>query len=282
VKAHRWLGAATLAALTVLTACDGTGGQPSEGEGRLQGRLTITGSSTVAPVVGEIARRFEAGNPGVRIDVQTGGSSRGIADARRGLAHIGMVSRALGADEDDLEGRVIGWDGIAMIAHRDNPVDALTRRQVVAIFTGRVSRWDEMGGSEAPITVVNKADGRSTLELFLSHFGLRSDQVRPSVIIGDNQQGIRTVAGDPNALGYVSIGTALFEVSRGTPIRVLLLDGAAPSLAAVADGSFSLSRPLLLVTRPEPDPLARAFLDYAASPAVHDLLEAQYFVPLSF
>ena len=55
------------------------------------------------------------------------------------------------------------------------------------------------------MTVVNKAEGRSTLELFLDYFKLKSPDVQADVVIGDNEQGIKTVAGNPNAIGYVSI-----------------------------------------------------------------------------
>ena len=67
-------------------------------------KIVITGSSTVAPLIAEIGKRFEEKNPGVRVDVQTGGSSRGINDARSGLANIGMASRALKDGEKDLTG----------------------------------------------------------------------------------------------------------------------------------------------------------------------------------
>lgn len=66
------------------------------------GRVILTGSSTIAPLMAEIGKRFEERNPDIRVDVQTGGSSRGIADARSGLADIGMVSRALKSEEQDL------------------------------------------------------------------------------------------------------------------------------------------------------------------------------------
>ena len=97
-------------------------------------RLTLTGASTVAPLMADIAKRFEQANPHVRVDVQTGGSSRGVADARRGTADIGMVSRALNADEGDLTAYPIALDGVAMILHRDNPLPALTEEQIVAIY----------------------------------------------------------------------------------------------------------------------------------------------------
>ncbi|MEK7260190.1 MAG: phosphate ABC transporter substrate-binding protein [Pseudomonadota bacterium] len=269
--------------LLFLVACSGESPSSSE-SGALTGQLTLTGSSTVAPLIGEIAKRFEQTHPDTRVDVQTGGSSRGVADARRGTADIGMVSRALNADEIDLTAYPIALDGVAIILHRDNPLAVLTEEQIVAIYTGRVTNWREIGGSDAPITVVNKAEGRSTLELFLSHFKLRNEDIKPSIIIGDNQQGIRTVAADPNAIGYVSIGTAAYEASRGTAIKALSMNGIEATLENVRNGSFPLSRPLHMVTLGAADQasaLARAFIDYAASAEVSDLTEAQYFVPLT-
>ncbi len=67
-----------------------------------QSQLVLTGSSTVASLASEIGKRFEQEHPRVRVDVQTGGSSRGVADTRRGLSDIGMVSRDLKPDERDL------------------------------------------------------------------------------------------------------------------------------------------------------------------------------------
>lgn len=89
-------------------------------------KLTITGSSTVAPLAAEIAKQFEQQNPGVRIDVQTRGSSRGVADARSGLADIGMASRSLKDDEKDLTPHTITMDGISIILHNSNSICVLS------------------------------------------------------------------------------------------------------------------------------------------------------------
>ncbi len=270
--------------IAALVGCDR---QPSDAgtdpgtDGGPQGKLTLTGSSTVAPLAGELAKRYESLHPGVRIDVQTGGSSRGIADVRRGTADIGMASRALKPGEEDLAAHTIALDGIAVIVHRDNPVASLSDEQVVAIYTDQVNNWNEVGGPDAPITVVNKAEGRSTLELFLAHYKLKAEDIRADVVIGDNQQGILTVSGDPNAIGYVSIGTAAYESSNGTPIRMLPMAGVVPSLATVRDGTFPLSRPLNLVTHGEVSQLAEAFITFCQSAGANDLVEAQYFVPIA-
>ncbi|MGQ0673603.1 MAG: phosphate ABC transporter substrate-binding protein [Hyphomicrobium sp.] len=243
-------------------------------------KIVITGSSTVAPLVAEIAKRFEEKNAGVRVDVQTGGSSRGVNDARSGLADIGMASRSLKDDEKDLKSFAIARDGIGIIVHRDNPVKELNADQIVAIYTGKETDWGAVSGKPGPITVVNKADGRSTLELFLAHFKLKASDIKPQVVIGDNQQGIKTVAGNPGAVGYVSIGTAEYESGAGAPIKLLGLGGISASVENVRNGTFALARPLNLVTKSEPNGVVKAFIDYAQSAAVHDLVKEQFLVPI--
>jgi phosphate transport system substrate-binding protein len=270
---------ALASALAGAVACGGGTGAARSDFG--DGRLTLSGSSTIAPLVGEIGKRFEATHPGVRVDVQTGGSSRGVADARRGTVQIGMVSRALGPGETDLTAHRIAMDGVALIVHASNPIAQLSDAQIAAIYTGSVTDWSAVGGVRAPITVVNKAEGRSTLELFATYFRIDRTAIRASVVIGENLHGVRTVAGNPHAIGYVSIGTAEYEKTKGVPIKLLPLGGIGPSTAAVRQGRFPLSRPLNLVTLGAPAPLAAAFLRMATSPAVHDLVEGQFFVTLA-
>jgi len=243
--------------------------------------ITASGSSTVAPLVAEIGKRFEQRHPGVRVDVQSGGSSRGMSDARQGLVQIGLVSRALKADEADLTAVPIAMDGVSVILHRSNTVPALSDAQIKGIYTGAIRNWKAMGGPDRPITVVNKAEGRSTLELFLHHFQLRNRDIRAQVVIGENQQGIKTVAGNPGAIAYVSIGTAEYEAGQGTPIRLLPMGGVPATVAQVQAGTFPLSRPLNLVVKGQPSATTRKFLDFAQSRDVHDLVKAQFFVPLA-
>jgi phosphate transport system substrate-binding protein len=243
-------------------------------------KLILTGASTVAPLAAEIGKRFEERHPGVRIDVHTGGSSRGVNDARQGLADIGMVSRPLNPGEEDLHAFPIANDGVTIILHQSNPVAEITKDQVVGIYTRRIAYWKDVGGNDAPITVVNKAEGRSTLELFCHYFGLKNSEIKAHSVIGDNEQGIKQVAGNPNAVGYVSIGTAEYDAERGTPIKLLPIGGVAATSANVANGTFPLSRPLNLVTTAPPEGLAREFIDFARSAEVHDLVRGQSFVPL--
>lgn len=248
------------------------------GDSSNQTRLTVTGSSTVAPLMAEIALQFEKTHPDVRVDVQTGGSSRGVADARRGLADIGMASRALNEDESDLTAHTIAYDGIGMIVHADNPVRALSPQQIIDIYQGRIDNWQAVGGPDAEIIVVNKAQGRSTLEIFLEHFELGAPSIKADVVIGDNEQGIKTVAGNPYALGYVSIGAAEYAVGADEPLWLLPLEGVEASTTNVRNQRYPMRRPLNLVTRGPLEGPAAALMVHAQSSSVDPLIRQLYFV----
>jgi len=273
--------AAVLMGAVMLSSCsnsqntNGKKGKPASVK-----KLVLTGSSTVAPLAAEIAKRFESLNPGTRVDVQAGGSSRGVRDARSGLADIGMVSRDLKKNERDLLNFTIARDGVSIIVNSKNPVTALNDGQIVEIYTDRINNWEDVGGSNAPITVVNKAEGHSTLELFLKHFHLKNSDVKADVIIGGNEQGIKTVAGNLNAVGYVSIGTAEYDASHGVSIKLLPAGGVKASIESVRNGSFPLARPLNLVTKTRPEGLVKQFIDFATSSKVNDIINEQYFVPI--
>ena len=243
-------------------------------------KLIVTGSSTVAPLITENAKRFEKSHPKTRIDVQTGGSSRGIVDVRKNLADIGMVSRALKPNENDLTAHTVALDGITLIVHKDNPITELTHTDLVNIYTGKSNNWKLFGGRNKEIVVVNKAEGRSTLELFLKYFGLKNSEIMADIIIGDNQQGLITVAGNQLGIGYVSIGAASYEAENGAAIRLLPINGVKPILANVKNQTFPISRPLNIVTSGELSTLAKKFIQFSQSAEVHDLVEQQFFIPI--
>lgn len=267
----RYLDAIICGSLLVLSSCDGEQDQ----------RLTITGSSTLAPVISELAAQYEQSRPGVRIDVQSGGSSRGVRDVRQGLADAGMVSRALAENEGDLSTHLLAYDGIALIVHRENPIRSLSKQQIVDIYQGTIDNWRKVGGMDSPIRVINKASGRGTLEVFLKYFEIDNEKVRADLVAGENQQVIQTVAANRDAIGYVSIGTAEYEAGRGTAIRLLPLDGVSASTASLRAGDYPLRRELNVITRGGPDSGLKAFMAFWRTPAAAKIIKSHYFVPPS-
>jgi phosphate transport system substrate-binding protein len=245
----------------------------------LTGKVTASGATTISPLLAEIAKRLEEKNPGLRIDIQTGGSTRGINDAAKGIADIGMTSRALKeVEKPGLTPIPIAFDGVIMLVHASNPVSNLTDAQVLSIFKGELKNWKEAGGKDAPITVINRAEGRSELELITEYFKIKAADIKPSLISGENQHGIKSVANDPNAIIYMSVGASEFAVSEGEKVKLVSWNGIEANSRNVANGKLPVIRPLLLVIKNDASPLVRAVVDYARSKDVQDLVKGFSYV----
>jgi phosphate transport system substrate-binding protein len=245
-------------------------------------RFLITGSSTIHPILQAVAEDLHAADPALRIDVETGGTSRGIQDARARQCDIGMASRELTPEESQgLRVERIAYDGVAMIVNARNPLRSLNGEQVLGIYRGTVRDWSELGAGEGEIYVVNKAEGRATLTVFLEHFELKNSDIRADAVVGDNAQGVRMVTGNPLAIAYVSIGEALAAVERGEPLHLVALDGVVPSKETVADGTYPLRRNLNLLFPGEPDAVGRQILAHLGSDRGREILVGLGFTPLA-
>ncbi|NLC43790.1 MAG: extracellular solute-binding protein [Clostridiales bacterium] len=110
------------------------------------GKVTVHGSTSVAPVMGKIKEAYEELNSGVTVEIQSSGSSAGMTDAIDGTCDIGMASREVKDSEIEagLTPVVMAMDGIAVIVHNDNPVEKLTSEQIMKIFTGETTKWSDV------------------------------------------------------------------------------------------------------------------------------------------
>jgi phosphate transport system substrate-binding protein len=273
----RAAAARTAVGALLALACARAGGIGTGHGDAPAGRLVVTGSSTMAPLMKQIAARFEGLHLGVRIEVQGGGSGRGLADVRAGKADVGMYSRALG-DENDLYGFPIARDGICVILNAQNPVSALTEQQLVALFRGEIGRWSGVGGRDAPVVVLNPTESHSSAELFTAHFGIPYSEIAAHRSVGENAARIVAVGADENAVTYVSVGEAERRVQTGARIKLLPMGGVAATSENIRTGNYPLSRPLTLLTRGMPTGLAKSFIEFALSSRVEDLILAHDFV----
>lgn len=110
------------------------------------GRVTVAGSSSVAPLMEKLIEAYKAVNPDADIELQTSDSTTGMTNAIDGVCDIGMASRELKQEELDagLVNTVIATDGIAVIVNNESGVDELTGEQVKAIYTGEITDWSEI------------------------------------------------------------------------------------------------------------------------------------------
>lgn len=112
----------------------------------LTGKITLTGSTSVSPLMEQLAAAYKEINPDVTIEIQQSGSSAGIQSAIEGVCDIGMASREIKEDEINagLTPTVIALDGIAVIVNNDNEVSDLTSEQIKNIYTGEVTSWSDV------------------------------------------------------------------------------------------------------------------------------------------
>ena len=246
---------------------------------KVHGKIRFTGSSTMAPLVEALGKRFQKLHPEVAIEVATGGSSRGVHDVREGSSNIGMVARSLNDNERDLIGFPIARDGVCLIVHKDNPVKSLSSEQVVGIYTGQITNWKEAGGNDAPIAAFNRAEGQAVRELFSQFFKIKSEDFKVSGNAAENQEGITAVVENPNAIVYMSIGEVDLRIGQGMPVKSLAMAAIAATSRNVRNGHFPIQRPLMLITRTLPAGLMKAFIDFALSPSATEIISACSFVP---
>lgn len=275
------LGLALLIGIGVLLAACLPSGAGDSAEAR---RVLVSGSTTVAPVLDELADRYNDRQDRIQVNVQTGGSAAGVNDVARGRADIGMVSAPLYEGVDGVEPHPIARDGVAPVVHADSPVtvDSFTREQLRTIYTGGPAEgpWPGLAPGQSYV-VVGKAAGRGTRKTFQAYLGLDPERHVVDVEIGDNAQGIQVVSQEPSAIAYLSIGIVELAVEDGRPLRTLGVEGVPATTETVANGTFPITRELELVTGTDPDQAILDFIEYVRSREHADVYQRFGFAQVS-
>jgi len=255
----------------VLAGCSG-----GAAEETVEGTVTTDGSTSMEKVIGGLGEAFEEENPGVTFTYNPTGSGSGITAVTEGRCDIGLSSRDL-KDEELAQGlteTVLAKDGIAIVVNPENKVEDLTVEQIADIFTGKITNWKEVGGDDAEIVLIGREAGSGTRDGFESITGTEEAcQYRQELTsTGDV---ITTVAGNPAAIGYASLASVQDSV------KAVTVGGVAPTEETIADGSYAVQRPFILVTK-EGEQLsdaAQAFFDYATSEAANEIITSAGVVP---
>ncbi len=252
-----WRKTATLLAggmlvMSVLSACakqnqdnDTVGDQP-EVNTKLQGTISIAGSTSMEKLSNVIAEAFMLKYPNVTVSTEFIGSSAGVEAVNAGTVNIGNASRSL-KDTEKSAGAVeniVAIDGIAVILDRENSIRNLTKEQLIQIYTGQINNWSRVGGSDLPIVVVGREAGSGTRGAFEELLGIQ-DQGRYANEINSTGGVMAKVTSIPGAIGYVSI-----DIIDETVVPVSI-DGVEPTEENIKAGTYLLSRPFVMATKGE-------------------------------
>lgn len=210
-----------------------------------------------------------------------------------GSANIGMSTRRITPDEaralrdtgsgsmvsPDQE-RIIAVDSMVVVTHASNPVEALTQEQLQGIFSGQITNWSELGGTDRSITVITHPEGSASYEYFMSFlFGDERPDFRPQAIAADDQAMSNVMFHDLNAIGYLG-----YAFQRGAkPLNLFNECGitTTPDAFSAKTEEYTLSRRMYLYNRS--DNLTeemQSFLDFAISDTADSVIGKSGFIDL--
>ena len=240
--------------------------------------VSTDGSTSMQKVMLALGEAFMENNSGTNFTYNGTGSGSGIKAVKDGTCDIGLSSRYLKDSEkaEGLKETILAIDGIAVIVHSDNTVADLTLEQISAIFTGEISNWSEVGGSDGEIVLIGREENSGTRDGFESITNtVGACKYRQELT--SNGAVLTAVSENPNAIGYVSLS------SVKDTVKAISVNGVAPSEATIKDGSYPVQRPFVLVTKEgtQLSETAQAFFDYATSSAANEIISAAGVVPVN-
>ncbi len=238
----------------------------------LTGSVTMAGSTSMEKLANALSESFMAEYPGVTVNAEFTGSGAGIESLIAGNVDIGNSSRSL-KDEEKSQGaveNVVAIDGIGVIVDPGNGLDGLTKEQLVDIYTGNISNWSELGGTDEPIVVVGREAGSGTRDGFESILDVK-DTCAYANELDSTGAVIAKVASTPGAIGYASFG------DLNDSVKTLALDEVTPSIETIKDGSYILQRPFVMATMgevSEQNEAVQALFAYLKSDAGKQIVES--------
>lgn len=230
----------------------------------LSGTIVITGSTSVDKIVNDMIDEFTASNPDVQINYTATGSSAGIQDTIDGINTLGASSRALKEEEEaaGVKTEVFAYDGIAVVVHPSNEIQDISKENLTKIYSGEITNWSQIGGKDADIVVVSREGASGTRAAYEELIKLEDagGLSEGATVVEGNGNVQATVAGNENAIGYVS-----FSFIDET-VKPLTIDTHEATPENAKSGVYPLSRPFLFTyTDKTITPEAKAFLEFAKS-----------------
>jgi phosphate transport system substrate-binding protein len=276
-----------LASILALGACSRQSQQASS--------IQIKGSDTMVNLGQAWAEAFMKVNPKVSVAVTGGGSGTGIAALLSKTCEIAELSRELKPEEIAMAREkgfapqqiTVALDGLAVVVHPANPLSRLTMDQLTAIFSGAVKNWKEIGGADLPIVVLSREVNSGTHVYFKEHVlrrGRKESQAEfaaNALLLSSSQAIADEVSQNPGAIGYYGMGyisakekaLAIAKDENSTYVQ--------PTIDNVISNAYPISRPLLMVTRGQPQGLVEQFITFVLSPEGQKIVAKIDFVPVN-
>ncbi|ANZ61583.1 phosphate ABC transporter substrate-binding protein [Secundilactobacillus paracollinoides] len=234
--------------------------------------ITAVGSTALQPLVEAAGEDYSGSRLGSFINVQGGGSGTGLSQVQEGAVEIGnsdvYAEEQKGIRAANLVDHRVAVVGITPIVNRQNGITNLTTRQLIAIFTGKVTNWREVGGRNQKIVIINRAQGSGTRATF-EKWALNGRQSKPAQEQDSSGMVRQIVATTPGAISYVG-----FSYVNNT-VQAVTLNHVAPTDANVETNKWPIWSYEHMYTQKHPNQLTQKFIAYVRSTHVQHTLVRQ-------
>lgn len=250
--------------------------------------VQIKGSDTILNASQAIAEKYMGENRKARIAVTGGGSGVGISSLINKTTDIAMASRNIkekelklakerGINVDEI---VVGYDGITIIANKENQVKDIDDKTLGKVFRGEITNWKELGGEDAAIVVLSRDSSSGTHEFFKEHIvrennsNSKQEYGAKTLYMPSNQAIKQEVIANKYAIGYIGMGY------MDNSVESLKVDGVEPTKENILNKSYPIAREVYWYTAKERDGVVKGLVDYAISPQGQAIIEEEGFVPV--
>ena len=255
------------------------------------------GSDTMVNLAQAWAEAYSKDHPKISVEVSGGGSGVGIAALLNGTADIANASRQLEPAEVEKATKqsgkhptehIVGFDGLAIYVHKDNPLDQISIEELSEIYRegGKINKWSELGVTSIPgakgdeIVRVSRQNNSGTYHYFREHVvGKKNDFKQGSLDMNGSKDVVELVGRTPNAIGYSGLGYATGAVKFIKVSKVKGEPGVVPSNTTILDKTYPIARPMFMYTPGSPPAHVMDYLAWIAGPEGQKIVEQTGYVP---
>ncbi|MGX4592862.1 phosphate ABC transporter substrate-binding protein PstS family protein [Leuconostoc sp. JNUCC 76] len=231
--------------------------------------ITAVGSTALQPLVEAAGEEYAKDNLGTFINVQGGGTGTGLSQVSQGAVDIGnsdvFAEEKEGIDAKKLTDHQVAVVGIAPLLNKNNGVKNLTTKQLIAVFTGKVTNWKEVGGNNQKIVIINRAAGSGTRATF-EKWGLKGAQSIEAQEQDSSGMVRSIVATTPGAISYAAFGYVDDTVIAAS------VNGVKPTKQNVVSGKYAIWSYEHVYTKGKPTEPVNKFLKYLTSKKIQSTL----------
>jgi phosphate transport system substrate-binding protein len=245
--------------------------------------MKIGGSSSTVGLLTLLETNYSAKNKNVKITQLKPGQSESIIEGiKLKVVDVGTIAKSPKVAKNDsiLNTREIVHDLLLVATHPSvSGVKNLTTKNLQDVYSGNVSNWQQLGGPNAKIVLLDRPDDESAKQLLRKYYLGKDLKNSPQAVVFRKEgELIQAIQSTPYSIGAFSLAHA---VSHQLPVNRLSLNGFAPTAANLNTEKYPMVRHLTVVWHKDPSAATQAFIQYIFSPPALSAMEQAGFIPVS-